>query len=416
MARAVLTLLVMRGLHCIAMTVLTVGCTEAPEAPGAGCPLGEVLYEGECVEPSPDGKFDLPNGAVWDRPYDGAGYAKIVEFFKTKGFDLTADPRLLQAGWVTPVSSAALNRFGTPILLGAYGYIHTALDVMRPAVTDPTDVLSPVTGTAFMFDWYGNVGYHGNPYAAVVGIWDPQSKLVFQLMHVEPSMELVMAGQNSIEVTKGQVIGKLALPPITNEHAELFRHAHVDIVDGATMRALDPSRYLPYEDHVAPTFGEIYVLDSAAQKSNKLSTGKLDVVIEASDRDDFSGRNFEVNAMSFSIFIDGVLALNSPRCELDHLYERVTTENYSSGVLRLIDFGNAAGQVDNKWPSSDLGNVDRTFRYAVTQLAVVDGRCTVKTDADGFIEIPETAQSITVRVTAWDPAGNVRTTRRTLRR
>lgn len=406
----------MRGFHCIAMTVLAVGCTDAPEETPAGCPLGYVLYEGECVEPSPDGKFDLPNGAVWDRPYDGAGYAKVVEVFKTKGFDLAADPKLLQAGWVTPAASAALNRFGTPILLGAYGYIHTALDVMRPAVTESIDVLAPVSGTAFMFDWYGNVGWHGNAYAGVVGIWDPQSKLVFQLMHVEPAMELAMAGQNSIEVTKGQVIGKLALPPISGEHAELFRHTHVDIVDGATMRALDPSRYLPYEDHVAPVFGEIYTLDATAKKSNKLATGKLDVVIEASDRDDHSGRNFEVNAISYSIFIDGVLALNSPRCELDHLYERVTTENYSSGVLRLIDFGNAAGQVDGKWPSSDLGNVDRTFRYALTQLAVVDGRCTVKADADGFVEIPETAKSITVRVTAWDPANNLRTTRRTISR
>ena len=405
----------MRAIGFMTVTLLF-GCAEAPEEEVPGCPLGEVFFEGVCTAPSPDGKFDLPNGSVWDRPYDGAGYAKIVEFFAMKNFDLTADPRMLDAGWVTPVSSAALNRFGTPIMLGSYGYIHTALDVMRPAVTDSIDVLSPVAGTAFMFDWYGNVGYHGNAYAGVVGIWDPKSKLVFQLMHVEPAMELVMAGQNSIEVTKGQVIGKLALPPISSEHAELFRHTHVDIVDGAAKRALDPSRYLPYADHVPPKFGEVYLLDSAAKKSNKLTTGKLDVVVEASDRDDFSGRNFEINSISYSIFIDGVLALTSPRCELDHLYERVTTENYSSNVLGFIDFGNAAAQRDNKWPSSDLGNVDRTFRYALTQLHVVDGRCIVKKDADGFIDFPDNAKSITVRVTAWDPANNSTTTRRVLRR
>jgi hypothetical protein len=392
-----------------------VACTDAPDDE-VGCPLGEVMFEGVCTAPPTDGKFDLPNGAVWDRPYDGAGYHAIIKFFEGKQLDLRADIKQLDAVWPTPMQSTALSRFGTPIQLASYGYIHTALDINRPLPTDSTDVLAPVAGTAFMFDWYGNVGYHGDPYAGVVGIWDPKSKLVFQLMHVEPSPELIAAGTNSIEVTRGQVIGKLALPPLGTPEAEGFRHTHVDIVDGAAKRALDPSRYLPYADHVAPKFGEVYVLDATAKKSNKLSTGKLDVVVELSDRDDFSARNFEINALSYTITIDGVTALTSPKCELDHLYERVTTEGYSSGVLSFIDFGNAAAQRDNSWPQSDLGNPNRTFRYALTQLAVVDGRCTAKKDADGFLELAANAKSINVRVTAWDPSGNQATTRRTLRR
>lgn len=413
-ALIVLTRRVMRRTAYIAMTLLA-ACAEAPVEDGAGCPLGQVMFDGECTATPGNGKFDLPNGAVWDRPYDGAGYDVIIKFFEARQLDLRADLAQLDAVWPTPLQTTALTRFGTPIQLASYGYIHTALDIMRPLPTDSTDVLAPVAGTAFMFDWYGNVGYHGNPYAGVVGIWDPKSKLVFQLMHVEPSPELLAAGTNPIEVTQGQVIGKLALPPIDGD-AEGFRHTHLDIIDGAGKRALDPSRYLPYQDHVTPRFGELYVLDATAKKSNKLSTGKLDVVIEASDRDDFSARNFEVNAISYSILVDGVLALSTPKCEFDHLYERVTQESYSSGVLSFIDFGNAAAQRDNKWPMSDLGNPDRTFRYALTQLAVVDGRCTVKKDADGFLELPEAAKSISVRVTAWDPSGNQTTTRRVVRR
>jgi hypothetical protein len=406
-------------MRALAFVLLLSGCTDVLEEGEQVCKLGEVLHDGECVPPSPDGKFDLPNGAIVDRPYDGQGYAKVVEFFRAKMFDLNADPTMLDAGWVTPVKSAALNRFGTPILLGSYGYIHTALDVMRPTVMDPIDVVSPIDGTAFMFDWYGNVGWHGNPYAGVVGIWDPKSKLIFQLMHVEPSMELIAAGQNSIQVTKGQKIGKLALPPISGANAELYRHTHVDIVDGRDpmkMRALDPSRYLAYEDHAAPAFGELYVLDGQAKKHTTLQTGKLDIVVPAHDRDDHSGRNFEVNALSYSIAIDGEFVTSIPKCELDHLYERVTTENYSSGVLSLIDFGSAAAQVDNQWPSSDLGNVDRTFRYALTQLAVVEGRCTVKKDADGFIDVPASARELTVYITAWDPTNNSTTVMQTIKR
>ncbi len=405
----------------IAIVGIVPGCaTDEPEPAGeCACGLGLVCEAGVCVAPPADGKFDLPNGALYEGPHDGSGYAAIAAFFAAKGFDLTADPTKLALGWPTrEAQTAALNRFGTPILLAGRGYFHTALDVMRTLPTESPDVLAPVSGTAFMFDWYGRVGYHGNPYAGVVGIWDPLSKTVTQLMHVEPSADLLAAGQNSIEVTKGQLIGTLALVPLADTAiGEYFRHTHVDIVDGKANRALDPSRYLPYQDHVPPVAKEVYFLDATAQKSTKLSTGKLDVVVELSDRDDFSERNFEVAAISYTITLDGVVVATSPRCELDHLIDRIGPDSYSTGTLSLLDLGNAAAQVGiGKWPQSDIDNRDRTFRYALTQLAVVDRRCTVRPDAEGFVEVPDTAGVMTVRVTAWDRTNNQVTTRRTLRR
>jgi hypothetical protein len=389
---------------------LVLGCADASdEAEPIGCPLGAVPFEGQCVAPSSDGKFDLPNHGVMDRFWDGGGYATITAFFKSKGFDLTADVTKLDAGWPTGSATVVMQRYGTPVMLAGYGYIHTALDVMRPAVTDSTDALAPVSGTAFVFDWSGNPGYHGNPYAGVVGIWDPKSHLIMQLMHIEPTAEIIAHGQSSFEVTKGDVIGKLALPPIVSENAERFRHTHVDIVDGANLRALDPARYLPYQDHVAPTLLDLYTLDAAAKQSQQLTTGKLDVVVEMSDRDDHTGMNFEVNAIEYSIAVDGVVILAQPACELDHLFEKVTDDPISTRVLQMIDFGNAAAQVTNVWPRSDTGNPDKTFRYALTQLAVVNGRCTVKNDADGFIDVPASAKKLTATITAWDANGNATT-------
>ncbi|MDQ3366872.1 MAG: hypothetical protein M3680_15725 [Myxococcota bacterium] len=412
---------ILPGLLVSALVAVLPGCAieEADEVAECACGLGTVCLEGVCVAPSPDGKFDLPNGALYEGPHDGTGYAAVASFFANQGFDLTADVSQLQLAWPTrQAQTAALNRFGTPILLAGRGYFHTALDVMRPAPTDNPDVLAPVSGTAFVFDWYGSVGYHGNPYAAVVAIWDPRSKTVTQLMHVEPAAELLAVGQGPLEVTQGQRIGTLALVPLNDPTlAEGFRHTHVDIVDGKAGRALDPSRHLPYQDHVAPVAGELYLLDAAARKSAKLSTGKLDVVVQLSDRDDHSARNFEVAAISYTISLDGVAVATSPRCELDHLIEKIGPVSYATGTLSLLDLGNASAQVGiGGWPQSDIDNRDRTFRYALTQFSVVDRRCVVRPDADGYIDVPATAGVMTVRVTAWDRNGNATTTRRTLRR
>ncbi|MGE0547821.1 MAG: hypothetical protein AB7O24_15840 [Kofleriaceae bacterium] len=401
----------------LAIGLATVSCSTPfePDQP-CQCGLGEVCYDGSCV--SPDGKADLPNSSFNEGPHDGRGYAAIARWLANAGYSLQVDLTQLDLVWpLASGQSSALNRFGTPIQISGRGYFHTALDVIRSATTDSAEVRAPVTGTAFVFDWYGARGYNTDPYSTVLAIWDPASHVIVQLMHVEPSASLIAAGMQPVEVTRGEVIGTLALGPVgTAQVQEYFRHTHVDIVDGEHMIALDPSRYLPYQDTVAPVQGEVYVLDSSAAKHTSLRTGPLDVIVELSDRDDTSARNFEVTAISYEILLDGQLIKSSPRCELGHLIDKIGTP-YVTYALRLIDFGNAAGQITGDWPNADIGNPDRTFRYALTQFAVhPSGRCMVGEDADGFVDVPATADAMTVRVTAWDHNDNATTTETTLAR
>lgn len=401
----------------VAAAIAAAGCAMEPEVDDCQCALGEVCSdEGVCR--ATDSKFDLPNGAVVEGPHDGAGYAAIADAFGAQGLALPTDTSLLDLVWPTTVGeTAALNRFGTPIQLGGIGYFHTALDVMRPSLAVSHDVVAPVAGTALVFDWFGTPGYNGNPYSTVVGIWDPQSHVIAQLMHVLPSPELIAAGMTPLEVTRGQVIGSLAPVPLdTPELQEAFKHTHVNLVDGDKRIALDPSRWLPYRDSIAPVVGEVYVLDSGAQRSAALLTGPLDVVVELSDRDDFSARNFEIAALAYNLAIDGAVVASSERCNLEDLIERVG-DPYETHALKLLDFGNARHQIGvGGWPQSDIDNKARTFRYALTQLAVVDGTCTVRPDAEGFIDVPDGARTLKVTVTAWDRNENFATVERIVAR
>ena len=89
----------------------------------------------------------------------------------------------------------------------------------------------------------------------------------------------------------------------------------------------------------------------------------------------------------------------------------------STTTIRLIDFGNATGQFGGFWPSSDLGNPDRLFRYALTNLRLENGTCSVvANDRDGQIMISDDVTSLTIKVELWDARDNRETKQYTLTR
>jgi hypothetical protein len=364
----------------------------------------------------------LPNDGVFERDHDGKGYRAIAEYWRSRGLDMTLRRDRLDVGWpLRGDATAVLNRFGTPQLLGSFeaignpwsttfppiGYYHTALDVVRSGPDASDDVLAPTSGLAMVFDWNGQPGRGPYDYATVVSIYDPESHVIVELMHVAPDAALPGAGE-PFTVRKGDVIGKLAKVPIDTPRESAFRHAHLDLVDGAALVLLDPASVVrSYRDSVPPTAASIYLLDEAGQRKDALVTGRLDVVVDAFDRDDDSNRNLEPASIAFEIR-DGAgnTLLAQPRCRLADLVDSLAVP-YPFRAVELVDFGNARGQMDDAWPHSDIGNPERRFRYALTQLAVQGGRCTVLDDADGHVDVSDAVDRLDVHVTLWDPVGNV---------
>lgn len=389
-----------------ASIVAIVGCTLACSAPESG-------------DGSGDGKADLPNFDHFDREQDISPYQVIAGFFAERGLDMTPRPERLTAAWpINEGKTAVLNRFGTPILLGELGYFHTALDVFRSSTQVSDVVVAPVTGTAAVFDWDGMPVKPMADYMTVVAIWDPESHLVFQLMHVKPDAYL-LAG-DTVEVTRGEKIGVLAADMVailSTEKGDRLRHAHVSVVDGAAMRALDPAELVPYVDTVAPAAVAFYALDGQAKRQDKLVSGKLDLVLEVFDRDDDSDRNFEVARVAYELRDQSGQVLQSlPACRLADVFGRIGHAETARAV-QLLDFGNAAHQQGRgDWPESDIDDRQRTFRYALTQLAVADGVCDVVSDADGFVDIADDVTSIELSATLWDSRGNMTAVTKTLAR
>lgn len=357
----------------------------------------------------------LPNGGVFERDHDGSGYRVIAEDFGKRGFDLNVDLTKLDTAWpMRGPSTAVLNRVGTPIFFGTMAYYHTALDVMRTVETDDDTVLAPVTGRAFTYDWSGNPRATSRAYSSVVAIWDEASHVVVQLMHVAPTSALAQATE-PVQVTKGEPIGKLARPGLGQGSNERLAHTHVSFVDGAGKKSLDTAALLAsYRDTTKPAARRIYVTDAQAKVSDGLVSGAIDVVLEAFDRDEDSQRNLELAAIAFEIQDQtGKVLAKQPRCNLIDLHASVA-QDYSFRAAQLLDFGTARAQMSGGWPNSDIDNPDRTFRYALTQLKVQDGKCTVVDDTQGFLQVDDSVTALRVATTFWDPKGNTASFTRTL--
>ncbi len=241
----------------------------------------------------------------------------------------------------------------------------------------------------------------------MIAIYDPISHVVTQLMHCKATPELGAATE-PIPVREGDTIGEIANSPFSGEAADRLRHTHVSFIDAEKKLILNPAPlFADYHDAVPPKAKRVYVADERAATTDTLVSGKIDIVLEAFDRDDDSDRNFELGAIAYTIEDDrGRLLAKLERCALDQVYESIAGPS-SFRAKQLIDFGSARSQLGGGWPGSDIDNPQRTFRYALTQLAIVDGRCTVLDDTVGHLEIADGVASIVVRATMWDPKGNV---------
>jgi len=350
----------------------------------------------------------LPNGGIFEVDHDGTPYRLIAEFFKGRNLDTHVVLDGFEPAWpLDDTKTTVLNRLGTPVLFGQLGYYHTGFDVIRSDMTVSAEVHAPHDGLAAVFDWTGSrIAEVTNPQATVVAIYDPVSHVITQLMHVRPTDAIAKAA-DPVPVTKGEVIGTLAPAPVPAPASMRLAHVHVNFIDAENMKMLDPAKlFVGYQDSVPPELKGIYVANEDGATAREFFNGKLDIVVEAADRDDDSRRNLEVSAIAFTIKDqDGNVLLSQERCELAHLYESIAKPS-SFRATHLVDFGSASEQVGGGWPSSDVDNPARTFRYALTQLSVEDGRCTVKDDADGFLDVNDDITKLVVEVTLWDGKDN----------
>jgi hypothetical protein len=266
-------------------------------------------------------------------------------------------------------------------------------------------VLAPHAGLALAFDWSGNAA-DGIAYQTVVAIWDPVSHVVTQLMHVNPKAAIKEAHE-PVHVVEGEVVGELAALPISGEGGERLRHTHVDFIDGEHHKILNPGKlFRDYRDRYAPLLKNFYVADAQAQVTTTLVSGNIDIVAEVFDRDDDSQRNFEPSAIAYEIQDQaGHVVLKLERCNLDELYESVEAPS-SFRAKQLLDFGSAESQRSGAWPNSDIDNANRTFRYALTQLRLQGGRCTVMDDASAFLVASNDMTALRIALTLWDLRDN----------
>jgi len=382
---------------------------------GAGCVAVDA-------DPGADDLADLPNGTLVDKLHDdGLTYAAVVQsIVDHEGFDLAVDRTALSLQWpVAGEETVALNRFGTPLLGLEDAYFHTAMDILRPSAQGDDGVYAPFAGLALPFDWWGRRGYTRVHYTSVLVVWDPESHALAFLNHSVPDTKLREAGKQFVTVEAGERIGTLAadLLNVAEADRERFRHTHFALLDGATRTALDPAQYSNYRDQTAPEVVSLYALNDDGVRLDALETGSLDLVLEVYDRDEDSGRNFEIAGLSIQVLADGVLVHDLGDCELAPLYESFATD-HTAPITALIDFGHAAHQLDDSaWPGRDLDDPNRTFRYALTQLrSVGDGCALTEEDALGHIEVGEDVQAIEVTGEVWDARGNRRGVQRSLHR
>jgi hypothetical protein len=359
------------------------------------------------------GKADLPNSQFGARPLDTSGYRNIAQLFVAANKDVKRTTQPAAFDWPLSDSRAVLNRAGTPIRIDNLVYEHTGLDVIRVSEMESPVVHAPASGTAQITDWSGTQVYPQGDYSTVISIWDPSTHLVLQLMHVKP--DPMLPRNTFFEVQRGQAIGELADPGIPGG-----RHTHVNVIDAEHFVLVDPVTVIPsYPDTTAPLFDDFYVLDAQAKRYTTLQTGALDLVVAAHDRDDMSPRNIEVQSIAYSATDQAGNVIGSlDRCRLSDAFKvLVTNWSTASTTIRLIDFGDATGQFGGFWPSSDLGNPDRIFRYAVTNLQLVDGQCSVvANDRDGQVMIDPSVTSLNVNIDLWDDRDNHTTKQVTLTR
>lgn len=353
----------------------------------------------------------LPNQDVVEGRFAPATFANIAQWFAAAGKDLHVDTTTYSLDWpLADSKTAVLNRFGTPILYTNIGYFSAGFNVLRsdPA-TVSDEVRAPHAGVAAVFDWRGNrVSEIFDPYSTIVAIYDPASHVITTLTHVSPESNLLTAS-GTVSVTARSKIGRLPRAPLAGADGARLSNVEVILFDGEQKKVLDPGRYFKsYADTAAPTVASVYLTDEDRTKNGKFKNGKQDLVLEAFDRDDASLRNLEIAAIAVTVHDqDSNTLLDLPRCDLGDIFTKLGSSDGQSRLTDLVDFGSAKSQRSGGWPSSDVDNVNRTFRYALTQLSVgPDGSCQVRADDQGFLDVANLTTKLFVNVSVWDRKGN----------
>jgi hypothetical protein len=389
--------------------LLVTACSSAQPEPSH--PNTFEFEPGLYVPLTDDGKADLPNSAFAARPLDTSGYRAIANLFAAS-YDVKPTGIAPAYDWPLTGSRAVLNREGTPIRLGSDVYEHTGLDVIRVSEMESPVVHAPLDGTAQITDWAGGHTFPNGDYSTVISIWDPATHYIVQLMHVKPDPMLPKTG--FFQVTRGQPLGELADIGITGG-----RHTHVNVIDGQQFVLVDPITALPYPDTTQPVIDDIYLLDMNASRPPSLQSGPMDIIVTSHDRDDMSPRNLEVSSIAYTATDQaGNVVGHLDRCQFADAFTKLAADwSMASSTIRLIDFGSATGQFSGFWPGSDLGNPDRLFRYAVTNLLADQNGChVVASDRDGQIMISPDMTALTITVDVWDQRDNHQTKQVTLLR
>lgn len=373
-----------------------------------GLPVGGCRDAADDADAA-EGKL-LPNQNTRDLRHDNAAYRRIAEYFAGLGFDLEVSLDGFEPAWpLADPKRSVLNRVGTPVIFSDFGYFHVGFDVVRSDTQLDRYVLAPHDGLAVAFDWTGSKARPvTDPYSTIVAIYDPRSHVITTMMHVG-ALPAIVSASSPVSVTKGSPVGTLAWAPVAGAAAARLANTEVLFIDGANKKLLDPARlFSDYADSVEPIIQGIYLADAERKVNGQFGNGKVDVVVEAFDRDDHSNRNLEVSAIAFTIKDqEGNTLAEQPRCELLHLYDDLSKP--SAEAKNLVDFGTAvvAQQKRGAWPDSDIDNPARTFRYSLSRLAVdKDGRCTLKGDEDGVIDIANEVDKMDVFLTLWDAKDN----------
>jgi hypothetical protein len=373
----------------------------------------------------------LPNSDFAVEGESSPMYKTLAASFKNTSFDFRPQFHKLKLSWpLADRHHTILEAFSTPEVFRLeipwedpgpapaihFTFNHQAIDVIRSDLAAATTVFAPVSGYAVAIANGG--GFPEDPpvdYLSLVAIYDPRSHLILGLLHVVPTPELA-AATTPLAVTRGQVIGELSEGvPVVPVLQQKFRHTHVFLMSLAEekIEIFNPLPYFSgYRDHISPTVNDVTLLDENGQRIDHLKSGRLDVIVDAYDRDDHSDLNFPIWKIKYTVTDQsGRLLATLSNCNTDLPFRNPDFTAKIGHIINMFDLGNMKAQLRSGiWDSdspiyTNVSAPNRSFLYAPTNFKSAK-TCIPLSDADGFIEISDAITSIRVFTSVMDYKGN----------
>lgn len=333
--------------------------------------------------------------------------------FQALGYLPQGDVGKLKPAWPLQDHEASLlTRFGTTTTLPNFSmaYNHEALDITRSSITVSDTVYAPADGLAIVLQ--DNLD---DPYATAVAILDEESQLVISLLHLHPAAHL--RSDQLIRVRRGEVIGQLA--PVNDmvlpADRESYKHVHLSVLDLAKGALLNPTAaFLHYQDQVRPFITGLKIFDGQGLEQPGLVNGRIDLTVEAADLDNQGIRNFEIRTIALRVSDQtGRVLFDLKACPMDFLTLPIMAPDLRAAYH--LDF--IASFWDNAFPFPTNAAVShRMFSYVATNFQQTSAGCALLPDSEGFIEVDERVQELSVQVDVSDHHGNSAHETFTLRR